>query len=229
MLQRQRSRPPRHMGPRAQSESDDNSKHRWNTLPGFRDRSVLRLSPSASTLSQVPWLVKMNRQVSRVNSVAAGWVSACFQSPIGSDGVSTSWLGQSASELQLSTRLRGYSQIASILFELSITSGSPGFIQNAAIEPRNNKTILPMNGSSQLFVLSTTYPKISGERIAANADPVFMKPLAEPEYRGAISIGIAHMGPTVNSVKKNAMLRQTVARVRSCRNSNGTINASEHT
>ena len=63
--------------------------------------------------------------------------------------------------------------------------------------------------------------------MAASADPVFIRPLAEPENRGAISIGMAHMGPMVNSAKKNAMLRQTAAQVRLCKNRIGTMKASE--
>ncbi len=39
--------------------------------------------------------------------------------------------------------------------------------------------------------------------MAAAAEPVFISPLAEPENRGAMSMGIAHIGPIVNSAKKN--------------------------
>ena len=91
-------------------------------------------------------------------------------------------------------------------------SPSPGFIQNASTAPHSNRTMLPMKGSSQLCVLSITYPAMIGETIAADAEPIFIKPLAEPENRGAISIGIAHIGPIVNSEKKKAALSRGRAR-----------------
>src|ERR1700727_789175 len=47
--------------------------------------------------------------------------------------------------------------------------------------------------------------------MAARGDPTFMRPLADPENRGAISMGIAHIGPIVNSEKKKARLRQIAA------------------
>ena len=87
-------------------------------------------------------------------------------------------------------------------------SSSFGFIQKARIEPSRSNPMLPRNGNSQFPVLSITYPAISGEIIAARAEPVFISPLAEPEKRGAISMGMAHMGPIVNSEKKKAPLRQ---------------------
>ena len=62
-----------------------------------------------------------------------------------------------------------------------MTRASLGFIQKAAIEPRKSSTMLPRKGSSQLLVLSMTKPKTKGERMAASAEPVFMRPLAEPE------------------------------------------------
>src|SRR2546427_10629424 len=95
------------------------------------------------------------------------------------------------------------------------------------IDPKNSRPILPRNGNSQFPVLSMTYPKTRGEMIAASADPVFIRPLAEPENRGAISIGMAHIGPMVNSAKKNAMLRQMAAQVRLCKKRIGTMKASE--
>src|SRR2546430_16445747 len=91
------------------------------------------------------------------------------------------------------------------------------------IAPRNSRPMLPRNGSSQFPVLSMTYPKTRGEMMAASADPVFIRPLAEPEKRGAISIGIAHIGPMVNSAKKKATLRQMAAQVRLCRNKIGVM------
>ena len=74
--------------------------------------------------------------------------------------------------------------------------------------------MLPTNGNSQLPVRSMILPASTGEMIAASADPVFIKPLANPENRGAISMGIAHIGPTVNSAKKNARLRKIAAEVK---------------
>ena len=62
----------------------------------------------------------------------------------------------------------------------------------------------PMNGSSQLPVRSMMSPKTSGDRIAATADPVFISPAAVPENFGAMSIGIAQIGPITSSAKKNA-------------------------
>ena len=86
-----------------------------------------------------------------------------------------------------------------------------GFIQKAMTAPNNSRPMLPTNGSSQLCVLSMIIPPMRGERMAAAAEPVFIRPLAEPEKRGAISMGMAHMGPMVNSAKKNAALRQMAA------------------
>src|SRR5580704_15992572 len=108
-----------------------------------------------------------------------------------------------------------------------ITSVSPGFIQSATMEPRNSNAMLPRNGSVQLFVLSITYPKTKGETMAASAEPVFMRPLAEPEKLGAISIGIAHIGPIVSSEKKNPKLRQMVTQARSCKNIIGSVATTE--
>jgi len=65
--------------------------------------------------------------------------------------------------------------------------------------------------------------------MAASAEPVFIRPLAELENRGAMSIGIAHMGPIVNSEKKNARLRKTATHVRLCNRIIGSIEATEQT
>ena len=86
--------------------------------------------------------------------------------------------------------------------------------------------MLPTNGSSQLPVASITRPNTSGERIAASAEPVFIKPLAVPENFGAMSMGIAHIGPIVNSAKKNAEASATTA-TSVVTNRTGTKNASE--
>jgi hypothetical protein len=63
--------------------------------------------------------------------------------------------------------------------------------------------------------------------IAASADPLFVRPLAEWEKRGAMSIGIAHMGPIVNSEKKKARLRQRAATLTLWTNKMGAMKASE--
>ena len=63
--------------------------------------------------------------------------------------------------------------------------------------------------------------------MAAKAVPVFMRPLADPANLGAISMGMAHMGPIVNSEKKKARLKQIAAPDKLCENSNGSIQASE--
>src|SRR5882762_6295121 len=107
-------------------------------------------------------------------------------------------------------------------------SSSSGFIQNASIAPINSNPMLPRKGSVQSPVLSITYPKTRGETIAASAEPVFIRPLAEPENRGAMSIGIAPMGPIVNS-EKNARLRKMATHVRLCNRRIGSIEATEQT
>src|SRR5258708_30278536 len=89
--------------------------------------------------------------------------------------------------------------------------------------------MLQRKGNVQSPVLSITYPKTNGETMAASAEPVFIRPLAEPENRGAMSIGIAHMGPIVNSEKKNARLRKTATHVRLCERRIGSIEATEQT
>ena len=61
--------------------------------------------------------------------------------------------------------------------------------------------------------------------MAASADPVFIRPLAEPENRGAMSMGMAHIGPIVNSEKKKAALRQRAAPVRLCMNRMGVMDS----
>ncbi len=58
--------------------------------------------------------------------------------------------------------------------------------------------------------------------IAASAEPVFIMPLAVPEYCGAMSIGIAHIGPIVISAKKKPAERHAIDRYRLCVNISGT-------
>jgi hypothetical protein len=55
-----------------------------------------------------------------------------------------------------------------------------------------------------------------------------MRPLAEPANLGAMSMGMDHMGPIVNSEKKNARLKKMAAEERLCTNNNGNMEASEH-
>src|ERR1700722_4355918 len=45
--------------------------------------------------------------------------------------------------------------------------------------------------------------------MAASAEPEFMMPLAVPECSGAMSMGVAHIGPMVISEKKNPAERNT--------------------
>src|SRR5579872_7238998 len=106
-------------------------------------------------------------------------------------------------------------------------SFSLGFIQKAITAPSNNKTALITNGNSQFLVRSITYPETSGETMVASAEPTFIKPLADPEKRGATSMGTAHMGPIVNSAKKKARLRQTATRARRCEKGTGAMHASD--
>src|ERR1700719_3276842 len=84
----------------------------------------------------------------------------------------------------------------------------------------------PIKGQSQLPVTSMIQQPTTGLKIAASAEPVFMSPLAVPEYLGAISIGIAHIGPMVISAKKNPRLKATAATVESCTKRIGNSDAS---
>ncbi len=86
-----------------------------------------------------------------------------------------------------------------------------GRIAKAASSPTSISPIVPMNGSVQFPVRSMTSPNTSGDRMAARAEPVFINPLAVPAWAGAMSIGIAHIGPIVSSAKKNVAARQSAA------------------
>ena len=57
--------------------------------------------------------------------------------------------------------------------------------------------------------------------IAASAEPEFMMPLAVPEACGAMSMGIAHIGPMVISAKKNPAERHASDSIRSWVNISG--------
>src|SRR5262245_66448716 len=89
-------------------------------------------------------------------------------------------------------------------------------MENERSAPTSRSPIDPMNGRFQFPVRSIRYPNVSGERTAAIAEPVFMKPLAVPEYLGAMSMGMAHIGPITSSAQKNAAPRLTTTIVRSC-------------
>src|SRR5579863_6390030 len=92
--------------------------------------------------------------------------------------------------------------------------------------PTSIRPIDPMKGQSQLPVISMIQPPTTGLKIAASAEPMFMNPLAVPEYFGAMSIGIAHMGPMVSSAKKKPKLKQMAATVESWTNNIGSSEAS---
>src|SRR5205823_7461181 len=90
-----------------------------------------------------------------------------------------------------------------------------GCIVNDRTAPTSSRPIDPRKGRCQLPVRSMMMPNTNGDRMPASADPVFMMPLAVPEWRPAMSIGIDHMGPITSSAKKNAAARLTMIVVRS--------------
>jgi len=57
--------------------------------------------------------------------------------------------------------------------------------------------------------------------MAANAEPVFMMPLAVPQWLGAMSMGVAHIGPIVISEKKKPAERNNTEKFKLCVNING--------
>src|ERR1700730_8966138 len=77
-----------------------------------------------------------------------------------------------------------------------------GCMVNERATPSKRRPIETAKGKIQFPVKSTIAPKASGDTIAAIADPVFINPLAVPEYCGAISIGIDQIGPITSSRKK---------------------------
>ncbi len=83
----------------------------------------------------------------------------------------------------------------------------------------------PQNGRCQSPVRSTMAPKVIGETIAATAEPKFMSPLAVPENFGAMSIGMAHIGPMASSRKKKPRARKMVTGIRPRRYTTGTRQA----
>src|ERR1700722_2914013 len=82
-------------------------------------------------------------------------------------------------------------------------------------------SMLAMNGSSQLPERSMRKPDTTGLTIAAKAEPVFIIPLAVPDCWGAISIGMAHIGPIVISAKKKPADRHSADTVSVCSHNNG--------
>ena len=60
-----------------------------------------------------------------------------------------------------------------------------GCMVKLSAAPKASRAIEPMKGSVQLPVRSMTTPKTSGERLAASAEPLFIRPLAVPENVGA--------------------------------------------
>lgn len=70
--------------------------------------------------------------------------------------------------------------------------------------PINRRIRENTNGDFQAPVASSSFPNSSGEITPASPKPKFIMPLAAPTLSGAISIGIAHIGATINSEKKHA-------------------------
>src|SRR5260370_32231159 len=89
-------------------------------------------------------------------------------------------------------------------------------MRKAQTTPLNSSPIDIRNGRYQLQVRSITEPATKGETIAASAEPVFINPLAVPEYFGAISIGTDQIGPITSSAKKKPLDRQSATTVMSC-------------
>src|ERR1700761_5280016 len=97
----------------------------------------------------------------------------------------------------------------------------------ASTAPSSSMPSEPMNGTSQRPVTSIAQPNTTGEMMPAMPNPKFMKPDALPEYSGAMSIGIAQIGATISSAKKNAMLRQIATTRRSCTMTIGSMKQNE--
>src|SRR5271168_5070929 len=81
--------------------------------------------------------------------------------------------------------------------------------------------MLATNGSCQFPVRSMIKPETTGLMMAANAEPQFMMPLAVPEWSGAMSMGVAHIGPIVISAKKKPAERNNMEIFKLCVNING--------
>ena len=61
----------------------------------------------------------------------------------------------------------------------------------------------------------------SGDTMIASAEPVFIRPDAVPAYFGAMSMGMAQMGPIMSSAKKKPADRHSAASATSRANNNG--------
>src|SRR5580704_13238120 len=81
--------------------------------------------------------------------------------------------------------------------------------------------MLPTKGSCQLPLRSMMKPDTTGLMMAASAEPEFMMPLAVPERLGAMSMGVAHMGPMVISEKKKPAESNSRDKSPLCVNING--------
>src|SRR6202451_1649499 len=88
-------------------------------------------------------------------------------------------------------------------------------------------SMLPTKGSCQLPVRSIMKPDTTGLMMAASAEPEFMMPLAVPEWLGAMSMGVAHMGPMVISEKKKPAESNSSEKSALCVNINGTSDSIE--
>src|SRR3954465_12337661 len=105
-------------------------------------------------------------------------------------------------------------------------NGRSGCIRKAEKPPSSNRPIDIRNGRYQLPVASITKPATSGETIAAKAEPGFMSPDAGPEYFGAVSIGMDHIGPITSSAQKKPADRHSATMVMSWTNRIGNSDSS---
>ena len=85
-----------------------------------------------------------------------------------------------------------------------------GRMKKDVTHPKARMPTEHQNGRCQSPVRCTIHPKVMGETMAATADPKFISPLAVPANLGAMSIGMAHIGPMASSRKKNPSARQMV-------------------
>jgi len=97
-----------------------------------------------------------------------------------------------------------------------------GRMKKQVTQPRARMPTEHQKGRCQSPVRCTMAPKVIGETIAATAEPKFISPLAVPANFGAMSIGIAHMGPMASSRKKNPAARQIVTGINPRRYTTGT-------
>src|ERR1700722_54880 len=98
--------------------------------------------------------------------------------------------------------VRARNSFAGAIASVPSSNWLSGRIRDASKTPTPMSTMLPTNGSCQLPVRSIIKPETTGLRMAANAEPEFIIPLAVPQRLGAMSMGVAHIGPMVISEKK---------------------------